>query len=138
MGTYDDRWHDTVTSVPEGYDRLTARDAIAWLRGLPQHELEELRAYEEHGKGRATVIQAIDVRLDELEGPVVLPVRRSRTGRIDLASLPPAPPGEPFQEVDWPEVDAGPVPRRRWRRGTVALVGAAVATAATVGVVQPW
>ena len=53
-------------AVPDGWDRMTAKDAIALVSTLNLGELHELRRHEVEGEHRKTVMTAIDERIDTI------------------------------------------------------------------------
>jgi len=58
----DARMDDTTTatlSIPD-YDELSASQVVQRLPGLSHDELEAIRAYETHGRGRRTILGKID------------------------------------------------------------------------------
>ena len=58
----DARTDDTTTatlSIPD-YDELSASQVVQRLPGLSHDELEAIRAYETHGRGRRTILGKID------------------------------------------------------------------------------
>lgn len=53
-----------------GYDDMTVREVLDRIDELDADDLDALAAYEEDHKDRTTLLNAIDARLDELEGGV--------------------------------------------------------------------
>lgn len=72
---------------------LTVREIAAALPGLSTEELVALRAAEESGKTRVTVVKAIDEELDARESGVTLDVPEPKPG--DFAEAPVAVGEEP-------------------------------------------
>jgi hypothetical protein len=55
--------HLDVAPIPD-YHRLSAREVVRRLKGMPREEVRKLRRHEHRHKARQTVLDAIDRRLE--------------------------------------------------------------------------
>jgi hypothetical protein len=77
---------DSIDDLIEDYDKLSVAQILPLLSELDEDELEDVAAYEEDHKNRASVLDRIDDLLEGEAAPAPAPAKKARSGERAGAS----------------------------------------------------